>query len=682
TYGDLLPFVGGENVSGFHLEEIDVSVEHDLEVAVTDLFGRVYLDTIELRVPDSPLNLFFDVSKGVDRIEVFWSKSVTSDVERYQVYHSLVTGGPYVLATVDPVEHSVFMDVGLSPNTRYFYVVTAVDKSGNESVYSPEFSASTNPPQLPGWPNEMGGSTTSDPAVGDIDGDGDLEVVVGNLLVYAWHHDGTELTDGDGDPQSWGVLAPAGDNFTAAVALANIDNTPGLDIIAADLNTKNVYCLDFRGDLLPGWPQLGENDFRAAPVAGDLDGDGFCEVIAVDTRGVIYAWRSDGTEYRDGDDNPATQGVFFRTPSAIFHYQTPTLCDLDDDYRDEVVLGTRSDSIFAINEDGSLVSGWPFAMNGESAGSIAAGDIDDDGDVELLAQSKGSYGKIYLLEANGTVAAGNWPRTVKLVDIYFTSSPALGDFDNDGKLEAVVYGWDALESTLYVFDYQGNEYAGWPIVVSENYSESSPVVADVNGDGSLDVVLGDEGRFIHGFDDNGSPIAGFPFATGDAVRAAAFVVDLDQNGDVEIVASGWDRSVYVWDLTGAYDPDLSPWPTYQANSYRNGRVDFVVPTAVDPQTNRVPVAEPRLLQNYPNPFNPVTTIVFYVSGGRQHVSLRIYDVTGALVRTLEDDVFSPGRYECRWNGRDNQGNQVGTGVYFYQLREAGFVSTKKMVLLK
>jgi hypothetical protein len=320
-------------------------------------------------------------------------------------------------------------------------------------------------------------------------------------------------------------------------------------------------------------------------------------------------------------------------------------------------------------------------MNGESAGSIAVGDVDNDGQIELLAQSKGNYGKVYLLETDGTVMDG-WPRTVRLRDIFFTSSPALADLDNNGTLEAIAYGWNAVESSLYVFDYQGNDYPGWPIIASYAYSEASPVVGDVNGDGSVDILFGDEGRFIYGFDTSGQMIDGFPFKVGDAVRAAPFIVDLDQDGDVEIIAQSWDKKLYVWDMSGTYNPSLTPWPTYQANVYRNGRIGFEVPTAVEPR-KRSPISRHQLHQNYPNPFNPVTTIAFEIpDGNRRDVTLRVYDVTGALVKVLANGPLDGGRYEIRWDGTDSRGGRVGSGVYFYQLKNGDAVATRKMLLLK
>jgi hypothetical protein len=87
-------------------------------------------------------------------------------------------------------------------------------------------------------------------------------------------------------------------------------------------------------------------------------------------------------------------------------------------------------------------------------------------------------------------------------------------------------------------------------------------------------------------------------------------------------------------------------------------------------------------QNYPNPFNPVTTIEYDVAtAGR--VTINIYDVTGALVRTLVDTQRAPGHYTAQWNGVDQRGNAVGSGVFFYRMSAPAFQSrTRQMVLLK
>jgi hypothetical protein len=86
--------------------------------------------------------------------------------------------------------------------------------------------------------------------------------------------------------------------------------------------------------------------------------------------------------------------------------------------------------------------------------------------------------------------------------------------------------------------------------------------------------------------------------------------------------------------------------------------------------------------NYPNPFNPSTTIRFGVAQ-RGRVTLRIFDVRGALVRTLSDEVREAGvEHRVRWDGRDDGGRSVASGVYFLHLEAQGFFEAQKLVLLR
>jgi hypothetical protein len=87
-------------------------------------------------------------------------------------------------------------------------------------------------------------------------------------------------------------------------------------------------------------------------------------------------------------------------------------------------------------------------------------------------------------------------------------------------------------------------------------------------------------------------------------------------------------------------------------------------------------------QNRPNPFNPVTTITYDVAAPGM-VSIRVYDVSGQLVRTLVDEFTTTGRHDAVWDGRNNNGETVTTGVYFYRMTAPGYASqTLKMLLLK
>jgi hypothetical protein len=94
-----------------------------------------------------------------------------------------------------------------------------------------------------------------------------------------------------------------------------------------------------------------------------------------------------------------------------------------------------------------------------------------------------------------------------------------------------------------------------------------------------------------------------------------------------------------------------------------------------------------LSQNYPNPFNPTTTIKYTLTSlgnGEESLptTLKIYNILGEVVRTLVDEPKSAGVHYEVWDGKDDQGHQVASGIYFYRLRAGEFSETKKMVLLK
>jgi hypothetical protein len=88
-----------------------------------------------------------------------------------------------------------------------------------------------------------------------------------------------------------------------------------------------------------------------------------------------------------------------------------------------------------------------------------------------------------------------------------------------------------------------------------------------------------------------------------------------------------------------------------------------------------------LLSNYPNPFNPATTIRYELSPA-QRVELAIFDVHGRLVRQMDSGSKTAGVHETRWDGRDNRGRPVASGVYYVRLTGPQQALTRKIVLLK
>ncbi|MFH1071720.1 MAG: FlgD immunoglobulin-like domain containing protein [Candidatus Glassbacteria bacterium] len=91
-----------------------------------------------------------------------------------------------------------------------------------------------------------------------------------------------------------------------------------------------------------------------------------------------------------------------------------------------------------------------------------------------------------------------------------------------------------------------------------------------------------------------------------------------------------------------------------------------------------------LAQNSPNPFNPATTISYAIAtdAGKVGVILEVFDIRGRLVRTLVNEEHQPGQYSYFWQGTDDFGRQLGSGIYFYRMRAGKWVATRKMVILK
>ncbi len=760
VWPDLAAVASGENVTPLRLVEPDTSGVHTMRLTLTDAFGRTWTHDIELRAPAPPDSLVFDPSLGPDRLHITWKASPSPDVQAYVVYRAPDAAGPFTRVSVDPVRHTVFLDDGLQSTTRYWYRVTAVDASGNESAPSTVWPGSTNPAQVEGWPITMAVETVSSPVVGDIDGDQDFEIVQGDDYLYAWHANGVEVRDADGNAQTWGLFSLQGSSFVSPPALAELDSVPGAEIVAASRDTREIFVFNAQGQVLPGWPRPVENAIRAGLVTSDVDGDGVPEIIAIDELGVLYVFHADGTELRDGDADPATTGVFRRFGGCTYQYGTPATGDFDGDGLREIVVGTQGDTLFVFNADGTLVPGWPQALSADVAGSPAVGDVDGDGTLDVVASQWDGW--IRAWRADGTTIWSQWVRNY----IAFAPSPALGDLTGDGFLETVI---PASDGRVFVFTHTGGYAPGWPVVyTTSSWTESSPVIADIDRDGLLDVVLGDETRFIHGWNALGQELDGFPLAAGDAVRATPTIADVDKDGDVDLIVASWDKSVYVWDFPAMFDPHAAPWASFHANLYNDGNVATPLPTPVlqasfgwrpleggveitwqvpgqagrtfDVSRRRldddhsgawtdlargvradaegvvrwtdrgarpgeryvyrlavsgdaasslesrpvyVPVRRAALEANVPNPFNPDTRIAFQVpDGAPRRVRLVVYDVRGARVRTLVDRVQRGGRFEARWDGRDDRGRRVASGVYFYRLELAGFAATRKMVLLK
>jgi hypothetical protein len=121
-----------------------------------------------------------------------------------------------------------------------------------------------------------------------------------------------------------------------------------------------------------------------------------------------------------------------------------------------------------------------------------------------------------------------------------------------------------------------------------------------------------------------------------------------------------------------------------ASAFAPGSIGTSRPWTLEPVAERPEVGLPEtfsLSQNYPNPFNPTTTIRYQLAEPRS-ISLVVFDVLGQVVRTLVKDTQEPGSYDVIWDGRNNSGQAVGSGIFFYRLQAGTFVETRSMTLLK
>ncbi len=108
--------------------------------------------------------------------------------------------------------------------------------------------------------------------------------------------------------------------------------------------------------------------------------------------------------------------------------------------------------------------------------------------------------------------------------------------------------------------------------------------------------------------------------------------------------------------------------------------DFGTISGINPDYKATPFTY-QLRQNYPNPFNPETRISFEIPQA-QKVSLIIYNVLGQKVRTLVDDSFNAGRHVINWDGLNDSYSRVPTGMYFYRIKAANYIATRKMLMIK
>ncbi len=250
-----------------------------------------------------------------------------------------------------------------------------------------------------GWPQATGGEAesygsqilASTPAVGDLNGDGTPEIVVGSTdgKVYAWQLNGSPVS------RFWPRATH--DWVYASPVIVDLNRDGIRDVVAASGDGR-LYAWDGNGFDLPGFPVRVRGGLLASPAVIDLDGNSDLEVIFASLEGKVYAVHHDGSMVAGW---PRTTGAnIFSSPSAG---------DLDGDGDPEVLVGTLAGQVYAWHHDGIPVVDYPRQASDWITGAPALGDLDSDGLVEVAV---GSYdGQVYIWKESGNWSAQHspWP---------------------------------------------------------------------------------------------------------------------------------------------------------------------------------------------------------------------------------------------------------------------------------
>jgi subtilisin family serine protease len=363
------------------------------------------------------------------------------------------------------------------------------------------------------------------------------------------------------------------------------------------------------GTLPPGSPVILDDAIASrSPIAADLDDDGRQE-IAISSGNWFFYSPSTNLYLLEANGTVRWQKTFDGWISA------PTLADLDGDAQEEVIVyesTTPLSLVHAFRADGSVAPGWPQAIppaNGLATLSVSVGDLDGDGQPEVVVpvpffplvvlRANGAlvgsffnrmYGPSAIADLNGDGAAEvvvinnlspsprgkelsvltfdgtqftempGWPRTVAPPDpVPFVSAglhgPVVGDLDADGSPEVVL----TIEGVLEVRQATGSPRPGWPQTMNRPDDLAFPALGDLDGDGTLEIVAPTYATGLYVFREDGSRSIA-PLTYGDAAGSSPLVVDLDGNGDGEVVfnAGTWTHLGVAESVARVYAFDYHP----------------------------------------------------------------------------------------------------------------------------
>jgi len=651
-----------------------------LELSIADADTQRLDQVLDLEYPAPVLALA--ATGGAGRVTLVWTHDPAQDLAGYNIYRGTSAGGPFAKVTPLPIGRvSTWTDAGLGPVTPYYYQVTEVDSSGNESSPCAPVSARTGPADHAGFPAFT--RETSETPVALAQAGAGMDILVGGNVLHLFHPDGTS-PDADGSPDTRGDFTTLGTFYRGGGSIGDLDGDGGRDVVGATYTSKQLLAFDSQGALRPGFPLPLPASVWGSVALGDLAGDRHLEMVFATLGGQLEAVRANGTEWRDGDSNPATTGVF-KVLGGTFNPATPALAPLVGTAPTDIIYGGVDGYLNAWKPDGTNVPGFPVNLGAAILSSVAVGRLDGAGG-GLSIVVPVTNGTLEVRRADGTSHAG-FPVFLPLAGLGQACSPALADMNNDGFTDIVVA---SSNGRVYVFDHNGALVAPWSAAsrfstLTSSATLASPVVADIDGDGVSDVVVGDETGALAALSGaTGAMLPGFPIVLSAEASGTPALCDCDGDGKTEIVTSDFGGTLHVWDYDHPFSPaGPAPWPQFHHDSRRTGWSEFVAPlTGVEPAAAEAPRTLD-LPAPYPNPAHETLQLAFGVQADRDGAALElaIYDLAGRRVRLLAHGAAHAGRGTARWDMRDASGRPMPGGVYLVRLSTGDEIRTRKVVVL-
>ncbi len=398
-------------------------------------------------------------------------------------------------------------------------------------------------------------------ALGDVDGDGDLDLVAGN-------HDNRNrlyLNNGTSDPFSGvtGSDITIEVHATCSIALGDVDRDGDLDLVAGNWGQTNRLYLN-NGSVDPfngvtGTDISSDAHYTTSIALGDVDGDSDLDLVA----GNYYYGQTSRLYLNNGSTDPFFGVSGTNISSDIQPTNSLALGDVDGDSDLDLVAGNtfQANRLYLNNgtEDPfSGVTGSDISGDVHNTYSIALSDVDHDGDLDLVA---GNYGTNRLYLNNGTSDPFYEVIGADISsDAHYTTSIALGDVDGDGDLDLLAGNLNQ-PNRLYLNNVSADPFNSvtGSNISSDAHDTISIALGDVDRDGDLDMVAGNYGEVNRLYLNNGTA-APFSMATGldissDAHYTTSIVLgDVDGDGDLDLVAGNYGEVNRLYLNNGTEDP--------------------------------------------------------------------------------------------------------------------------------